>query len=101
MQSHGIEAFRLPAAADDAADGLGPLLRAWGDKSDIALDARDIAVFGLHADECPTLAPQGWAPANQSLCVPGMWCLLYRLLSEGAGAFFFLLEQSVMLRLWL
>ena len=48
-QTLGIKAFRLPAAAYDAADGLGPLLRAWGDKSDIALDARDIAVFGLHA----------------------------------------------------
>ena len=50
VQRHGLDAFRLPAAAYYAAEGLGGLLRAWGAKPEIALDTRDVAVFGFHAD---------------------------------------------------
>ena len=46
----GVEAMRLPAAAFVAPDGLGPLLQNWCSKPDIALDIRDVAMLGLHAD---------------------------------------------------
>ena len=50
LQKHGLDAFRLSGAASAADEGLGPLLIQWGNKSDINLDTRDVAVLGLHAD---------------------------------------------------
>ena len=50
VKRHGLDAFRLPAAAYNAAEGLGAMLRQWGAKPDIAVETTDCAVIGLHAD---------------------------------------------------
>ena len=50
VQTHGIDAFRLSAAAWDSGNGLGAMLRDWGDSPHIQVDARDVVAIGLHAD---------------------------------------------------
>ena len=87
VQRHGLDAFRLPAAAYYAAEGLGGLLRAWGAKPEIALDTRDVAVFGFHADGV-SYTSSSRAGSSKSVCwwPLGMWCLLESPVIEGAGA---------------
>jgi hypothetical protein len=50
VRHHGIDAFRLSAAAWDSEHGLANLLRAWGDSPEIQLEARDALAIGFHAD---------------------------------------------------
>ena len=50
VQTHGIDAFRLSAAAWDSGNVLGAMLRDWGDSPHIQVEARDVIAIGLHAD---------------------------------------------------
>ena len=69
VQRHGLDAFRMPAAQYNAAEGLGALLRAWGAKEAIALDTRDVAVFGVHADGVSyTSSSRAGAPKGVLVC---------------------------------
>ena len=50
VHTHGLGAWRLSPEAFAASEGLGTLVQDWGSKPEISLDARDVALLGLHAD---------------------------------------------------
>lgn len=50
VRQKSIEEFRLSQPMWDSEEGMGPLLRQWGENPDVGVYARDVAVLGMHAD---------------------------------------------------
>ena len=46
----GLDAVRLSEEVWEDAEGMGPLLRGWGDSDDVLVDSRDVVILGMHAD---------------------------------------------------
>ena len=95
VQRHGIEAWRLSAAAYAAPEGLGPLLQGWGDKPDISLDTRDVGVLGLHADGV-SYTSSSRAGSSKSVLVAS-WNVVSAPLQSNRGrrCLFFCLSKSL------